>query len=93
MLFVRLMARIPAEKRREFLESLKALAAREKGGLCRKLLFEDVYDDTLFCWMADCDSKEKLQAFMQSDNFPALRGAAQVLGSLEEVRVVEDLTP
>ena len=92
MLSVRLIARIPAEKRQEFLDSLKAFAAKEKGSLCRKFLFEGVGDDTLYCWMGDCDSKEALESFMQSDTFRALRGAAQVLGTLEEVRVVKDLT-
>ncbi len=92
MYTLRLLARVPAEKRQEFLESLTSLTATDEWGLCRKMLFEDVGDDTLFCWMGDCDSKRDIDAFMQSDTFRALRGAARVLGTLEELRIVEDRT-
>jgi 2'-5' RNA ligase len=89
---LRLLARVPEDKRQEFLESLRSLSKRVKIGFRRKLLFEDVNDETHFCWMGDSDSKEDLEAFMQSDTFRALRGAAQVLGTLEELRIVEDRT-
>jgi hypothetical protein len=85
---LRLLARVPAEKRQEFLESLTTLTAKE-GGLCRKLLLKDMTDETLYCWMGDCDSEEELQEFMRSDTFRAIRGAAQVLGTLEDVSIVE----
>jgi quinol monooxygenase YgiN len=90
LLSLRLLTRIPSEKRKEFLESLKAFVAKEEGSFCRNLLLKDVDDETLFCWMGDWDSEEKLEDFMKSDTFRALRGAAQVLGALEELRVVED---
>ena len=90
MFTLRLLARVPTEKRQEFLESIQSLSKEECGGFRRKLLFEDVADETLFCWMAESDSRKELEAFMQSDTFRALRGAAQVLGTLEELRVVED---
>jgi quinol monooxygenase YgiN len=88
MFALRLLARVPAEKRQEFLESITALSAKE-GGLCRKLLLKDVTDETLYCWMGDWDSAEELEAFKNSDTFRAIRGAAQVLGILEEVSIVE----
>lgn len=90
MFTLRLLARVPTEKRQEFLESLKSMTAGGHWGLCRKMLFEDVDDDTLYCWMGDCDSEDDLEVFMQSDTFRALKGAAQVLGTLEDVRVVRD---
>ena len=92
MYTLRLLARVPADKRQEFLESLQSLSKTEEMGFRRKLLFEDVTDATFFCWMGDSDSKEDLEAFMKSDTFRALRGAAQVLGTLEELRIVEDRT-
>ena len=76
------------EKRQEFLESLTALTA-EEGGFCRKLFLKDVTDETVYCWMGDCDSAEELEAFMNSDTFRAVRGAAKVLGILEDVSIVE----
>jgi hypothetical protein len=85
---LRLLARVPAEKHQEFLESITALSAKE-GGLCRKLLLKDITDETLYCWMGDCDSKEELEAFRRSDTFRAIRGAARVLGTLEDVSIVE----
>jgi hypothetical protein len=88
MFTLRLLARVPGEKRREFLESLTALTAKE-GGFCRKLLLKDVTDDTFYCWMGDCDSAAELEAFVSSDTFRAIRGAAQVLGTLEDVSIVE----
>jgi hypothetical protein len=86
---LRLLARVPGEKRQEFLESLTTLTAKEKGGLGRKLLLKDVTDETLYCWMGDCDSAEELKEFVRSDTFRAIRGAAQVLGTLEDVTIVE----
>jgi hypothetical protein len=83
-----MLTRVPAEKRQEFVESLTTLSA-EEGGLCRKLLLKEVTDETLYCWMGDCDSEEELRAFMGSDTFSAIRGAAQVLGTLEDVSIVE----
>ena len=88
MFTLRLLARVPAEKRQEFLDSLTSLTAK-KGGLCRKLFLEDVTDQTLYCWMGDCDSAAELEAFVSSDTFRAIRGAAQVLGTLEDVSIVE----
>ena len=88
MFTLRLLARVPAEKRQEFLESLTSLTAKV-GGPCRKLFLKDVTDETLYCWMGDCDSKEELEAFMSSDTFRAIRGAAHVLGTLEDVSIVE----
>lgn len=75
MFALRLLARVPAEKRQEFLDSLRSLTASESSGLCRRMLFEEVDDRTLHCWMGDCESEEELQAFTQSDVFRALRGA------------------
>jgi hypothetical protein len=84
----RLLARVPEEKQQEFVNALATLTAKE-GGLCRLLLFKAVTEETLFCWMGDCDSAEELEAFRSSDTFRAVRGAAQVLGTLEDVSIVE----
>ena len=89
MVMLRLLARVPAENRQEFVDSLKTLSATIEAGECRKLILEDVTDDTLFCWMGDWAAEEELESFMKSDTFRALRGAAQVLGTLEDVQVVE----
>jgi hypothetical protein len=40
--------------------------------------------------MADGEEAEGLKSFMHSPTFRALKGAAEVLGTIEELRVLQD---
>ena len=82
---VRLVVRVPPDKRQEFVLSTHELVGAESG-LLRVMLLQDPDDSDLFCWMADGDGEP--DSFMSSPGFRAMKGAAEVLGKLEELRVL-----
>ena len=84
---VRLVVRVPPDKRQEFVLSTQELVGAERG-LQRVMVFQDPDDVSLFCWMADGDGE--LDSFMGSRTFRAMKGAAEVLGELEELRVLHE---
>lgn len=90
---MRLVARIPPDKRLEYTESVCSLLRSERTRLCRSLLLQDVDDRSRFCWMADGEAPGSLAAFLQSSTFHALKGAAEVLGTVEELSILEEKTP
>jgi hypothetical protein len=87
---LRLVARIPSDKRLEFTQSVQTLLRGERGRFRRTLVLQDVDDRSRFCWMADGEAPEGLAAFLDSSTFHALKGAAEVLGSVEELCVLEE---
>ena len=87
---LRLVARIPADKRLEFTQSVQSLLRGRDSPVQRALVLQDIDDRSLFCWMADGEEAGGLQSFMESPTFRALKGAAEVLGTIEELRVLQD---
>jgi len=87
---LRLVARVPPDKRLEFTQSVQSLLRAKDSQLRRTLVLQDVDDRSVFCWMADGEDAGGLAAFMDSATFRALRGAAEVLGTIEELRVLQD---
>jgi hypothetical protein len=59
-----------------------------ESGLQRVMVLQDPDDGDLFCWMADGDGEP--DSFINSKSFRAMKGAAEVLGKLEEVRVLQE---
>ena len=87
---LRLVARIPPDKRLEFTQSTQSLLRGEESPFRRTLVLQDIDDRSLFCWIADAEASEGLSAFLASSTFRALKGAAEVLGTIEELRVLQD---
>ena len=85
---LRLVARIPPDKRLEYTQSVQSLLRGERDRFQRTLVLQDVDDRSLFCWMADGEAPEGLQTFLDSSTFRALKGAAEVLGTVEEISVL-----
>jgi hypothetical protein len=90
---LRLVARIPPDKRLEFTQSTQSLLRGEESPFRRTLVLQDIDDRSLFCWIADAEASEGVNAFLSSSTFRALKGAAEVLGHIEELRVLEDAAP
>ena len=90
---LRLVARIPPDKRLEFTQSVQSLLRGEDASFERTLVLQDVDDRSVFCWMADGEGAGGLETFMGSPTFRALKGAAEVLGTIEELRVLLDDPP
>ena len=89
MFSLRLVARVPPDKRLEFTQSVQSLLRGKEAHFRRTLVLQDVDDRSLFCCMADEEAPEGLRAFLDSSTFHALKGAAEVLGSIEELRILE----
>ena len=87
---LRLVARVPPDKRLEFTQSVQSLLRGEEEHFQRTLVLQDVDDRSVFCWMADGVEASGLESFMESSTFRALKGAAEVLGSIEELRILQD---
>lgn len=87
---LRLVARIPPDKRLEFPQSVQSILRGKDSPVARSLVLQDVDDRSLFCWMADGEGAGGLESFMGSPAFRALKGAAEVLGRIEELRVLQD---
>jgi hypothetical protein len=90
---MRLVARIPPDKRLEYTQSVQSLLRGERSCFRRTLVLQDVDDRSLFCWMADGEAPEGLAAFLESSTFHALKGAAEVLGTVEEVSILGEELP
>ena len=86
---LRLVVRVPSHKRQELIQALSSFVAEKPLKPFRRLILQDLSDDGLICWMADWHSREALYQFLSSQTYRAIKGAAQVLGQLEEVRLVE----
>jgi hypothetical protein len=87
---LRLVARIPPDKRLEFTQSVQSLLRGHDSPVDHALVLQDVDDRSLFCWMADGEAAEGLDSFVHSPTFRALKGAAEVLGTIEELRILQD---
>ena len=87
---LRLVARVPPEKRLEFTQSVQTLLRTERARFRQTLVLQDVDDRSIFCWMADGDASGGLQSFIGSASFHALKGAAEVLGTIEELRMLHE---
>ena len=85
---LRLIARVPPDKRLEFTHSVQCLLREQGLPFRRTLVLQDVDDRSVFCWMADGEAPEGLRAFLDSSTFHALKGAAEVLGTIEDVSIL-----
>ena len=90
---LRLVARVPPDKRLEFTQSVQSLLRGKEAHFRRTLVLQDVDDRSVFCWMADGEEAGGLESFMDSPTFRALKGAAEVLGTIEELRVLQNDPP
>ena len=90
---MRLVARIPPDKRLEYTQSVQSLLRSERGLFRRTLVLQDVDDRSLFCWMVDGETPGGLRTFLDSSTYHALKGAAEVLGAVEEFSILEEGPP
>ncbi len=86
-----IFAKVPSEKRQEFLQTFKLLSRPDKraAGCKGQNLFEDVNEPNRFIWIEDWRDSKTLEAHMKTEQFSSLLGAIDVLGSLEALRTVE----
>jgi quinol monooxygenase YgiN len=81
---IEVLSKIPAENRREFIQSFKILP-QFKG--CKDkcnfhTLFEDVGAMNLFLWVEHWVDQKALEKYLQSDRFKTILGAIEALGEL-----------
>ena len=89
MVTLRFLVRVPPDKRQELVQSLGSFFPEKSARPIRRLLFQELNDEALICWMGEWRERADLERFLSSETYRALRGAATVLGHLEEVQLVE----
>jgi quinol monooxygenase YgiN len=81
---------IDPAKRFEFLQTFELMSQKantEKG--CRsKTIYEKVGNPNCFLWMDCWESEASLAAYLDSDRYRSLLGAAQVLGSRVQIQKI-----
>lgn len=87
---IRLIARVPLAKRREFLDAARAAGINGGSPTFRVLVLKVSRGDDLFCWMADGETGGELRALLISPAFLALKGAVHVLGTLIDFSVLDE---
>lgn len=93
MFTLRIATRVPAHKRHEFAQSALELLGPERAHGCQAHVLQDVDDRSLFYCMAEWAEAKDLTRFMESPAFTAIKGAAAVLGGIEEIVVLENGKP
>ena len=82
---------VAKEKRQEFLQTCEFLAqAKDQIAACvGQTLFEEVGELNRFLCVEQWTDSDPLESYLASDRFRALLGAIEVLGKLEDLRIVE----
>ena len=86
MLGLWVLTRVEDHKRQELIQSLSAFIPEPSMRPSRRFILEDVNDESLVAWLGYWRSDGELDEFLASPTFQAMKGAADTLGHLEEVR-------
>ena len=81
---IEVLSKIPAENRREFIQSFKILPqfADCKKGCTYNQLFEDVGKLNRFMWVEHWTDKKSLESYLESERFKTIMGAIDALGEM-----------
>jgi quinol monooxygenase YgiN len=81
---------IDPAKRFEFLQTFELMTqkAETEKGWCSKTIYEKVGAPNCFLWMNCWETEASLSAYLDSDRFKSLLGAAQVLGSRVQIQKI-----
>ena len=95
MVGLEIFSRVTAEKRQELLQSVEVLLGLQgRPSACiSQALFEDVRAPNHFLWVEHWTTNAALEAHLQAERFRTLLGAIEVLGVLEDLRIVELTVP
>ena len=89
MMTLRFLVRVQHDKRQELIQSLSSFIPEKSARPRRRLLFQELNDEDLICWMGEWAERADLERFLSSETYRALKGAAAVLGNMEEVQLVQ----
>ncbi len=91
MIGVEIIIAMDRNKRLEFMQTFERLArAEDREDTCLEQgLFEQIGWGNHLLWLERWISQESLDARLASEQYTALMGAAEVLGTIEDIRTVE----
>jgi len=91
MVGLEIMLRLKPEKRHEFLQACELIMrSKRKDRVCiNQSLFEKVTGSNHFLWLERWADSDLLHDHLMSERFRTLIGAIEVLGTLEDVKLVE----
>ncbi len=84
-----IVVRVEPLKRHEFLQSFEMLTSSERrdSACLKQNLFEDVDEPNRFLWIENWTSSEALESYLNTDRFLTIKGAIEVLGTMEDMRI------
>ncbi len=88
MVGLEILVKIQPAKRFEFIQAFELLTQpKHKSRNCiGQALFEKIEEPNAFLWMEDWKNGESLESYRRTEQFRALLGAVEVLGSLIKIR-------
>lgn len=91
MVGLEILVQVEANKRQEFLQAFEMLSKLEgrQSACLIQTLYEDIGTPNRFLWVEKWSASEPLEDYVGTDRFKTLLGAVQILGSLEDMRLVE----
>jgi quinol monooxygenase YgiN len=84
------LVRVRPAKRAELILSVRGLAPKERDACTGFAILQSVDDNDLIYIVNQWESLEGCRRYLDSESFRALRGAAGVLGTYSEWRIVTD---
>ena len=91
MFAIEIRIRLERHKRQEFLQTFEMLSRAycQHNDSLEQILFENVKEPNHFLWVEYWNSAERLREHVETDSHYALLGVIEVLGTLEDLRIVE----
>jgi len=88
MVTMTVVVKVRPEKREEFLQAMRSLSSareKQKGGLRKSILYQEIDDQTGFSLVYEWETKEDLERYLGGEQFRVLLGALKVLGERSEI--------
>ena len=90
MTILKICGEISPGKRHEFEQAVQTML---KSTLPAKqmpvgTLYQELGQHNRFCYLEEWSSRERLEAYLQTDSFKALLGAMLVLGEITEAKII-----
>ena len=94
MVVIKVSAEIVPQKRQEFLQVIEAMIvkAHEYGEEFSRTIYEEIGRQNIFCYLEEWTSREALEAHLKTDRFQALIGAMEVLGQIQDFKIISSTT-
>jgi quinol monooxygenase YgiN len=94
MVVIKVSAEILPQKRQEFLQVIEAMIVKapDHGAGFSRRIYEELGRQNIFCYLEEWTSREALETHLKTDRFQALIGAMEVLGQIQDFKIITSAT-